>query len=104
MEVEAADDAELLIEIAFGVKVSAKTGAYTRKCAEPVYLLGFEIVFLISEVDLDLVMILVGEQFFHAIVQLQDRGNEDKPLAGESNDLLEIIIRRAGIQELRHNF
>src|SRR6266446_5938037 len=102
MEIEAADDAELLVEVAFGVEVAAEAGADKGQRPQPVHLLGKQLAFFTGNVDLDLSLILVFEKFLDAVVQLQNRGDEDEPVMRKSNDFFEIIIGRAGVQELRH--
>ena len=97
VEVEAADDAELLVEVALGVEVSAEAGPNVGEGPQPVGFLGEELVFFVSELDLDLALVLVLEQLLDAVVELQDRRDEDEPVAREPNDLFEIIVGRAGI-------
>jgi hypothetical protein len=63
-----------------------------------------QVVFLVRILHLDPALVLVLEQFSYPLIKLQDRADQGQPVVGESNDLLEIVIRRARIQELRHNF
>ena len=97
VQVEAADNAELLVEIAFGVEVAAKTGADERERPQPGDLLGKQLVFFVGQVDLDFALILVFQKLFDAVVQFQGRSDEDEPVVREANNLFEIIIRCAGV-------
>jgi hypothetical protein len=97
VKIEARDHAEFLVEIAFGLEIPAEAGADRMESAQPVDFLGLELVFSVDDADIDLEPIFVYEEFFDAVVQLQGWADEDEPVVGKANDLLEIVVRRACI-------
>ena len=74
MQAQAADDAELFVQVTAGMQISAKACSNKREAAEPVDLFRQEFVAFKDNLDFDFALVLVFEQFLYPIVEFQGWG------------------------------
>ena len=82
VEIEAGDNAHLLIEIALGMEVFAKAGADIGELFEPADLFRLQLAFAIDDPHIDLEAVLVGEQLLDPVVELEEGADQDQTLFG----------------------
>ena len=71
MQAQAANDAELFVQVTASMQISAKARSNKGEAAEPVDLFRQEFVSFKDNLDFDLASVLVFEQFLYPIVEFQ---------------------------------
>jgi hypothetical protein len=61
VQIQAADDAQMLVQVAFRVEISTKTGPNMRDCVEPLPLARVWLALTIHDSDLDIRSVAVGQ-------------------------------------------
>ena len=77
VEVQAGDNAYLLIEVALGMEVLAKAGADIGELLEPADLFRLQLTFAVDDPHIDLEPVLVGQQLLDPVIELEKGANED---------------------------
>ena len=76
IQVQAGNDAHLLVHVALFMQIFAKAGADVGEAAQPFNFLRLQFAFTLHDAHVDLQSVLVCQQFFHAVVALEE-GNQD---------------------------
>jgi len=102
VEVHRRDDGVAVCESALGVEVLAEAGAHEVEGAQPVDLAGRQLALAVDDAHVDLHAVLVFRQLADAVVELEEGADDDQPLARGLDEFFEIVVGRAGVQELCH--
>lgn len=77
VEVQAGDNAHLLIEVALGMEIFAKAGADIGELLEPADLFRLEFALAIDDPHIDLEPVLVGQQLLDPVIEFEKGADQD---------------------------
>jgi len=62
------------------MQVLAEAGAYVGQAAQPFDLLRLQLAFAIDDPDIDLQAVLIGQQFLHPVVELEEGADQNQAI------------------------
>lgn len=102
VEVQAGDDGVGLVQVALGMQVFAKAGADIALCLEPFNFLRLQLALAVDDAHVDLQAVLVLQQFFHAVVELEKGADQHQPVLGALDEFFQEVIGGGGVEKLGH--
>lgn len=102
VEVQAGDDGVGLVQVALGVQVFAKAGADIALRFEPFNFLRLQLAFAVDDAHVDLQAVLVLQQLFHAVVELEKGADQHQPVLGPFDEFFQKVIGGGGVEKLGH--
>lgn len=102
VEVQAGDDGVGLVQVALGMQVFAKAGADIALCLEPFNFLRLQLALAVDDAHVDLQAVLVLQQLFHAVIELEKGADQHQPVFGTFDEFFEKVIGGGGIEKLCH--
>ncbi len=103
VEVQAGDDGVGLIQVALGMQVFAKAGADIGLRFEPFNFLRLQLAFAVDDAHVDLQAVLVFQQLFHAVVELEEGADQHQPVLGTFDEFFQEVIGGGGVEKLCHS-
>lgn len=82
------------------MQVLAEAGADVGLLAQPADLGRLQFALAIDHAHVDLEAVLVGQEFFDPVVDLQVRTDQDQPVLCVLDQLFQEVIGSAGVEEL----
>lgn len=102
VEVQAGDDGVGLVQVALGMQVFAKAGADIALRFEPFNFLRLQLAFAVDDAHVDLQAVLVLQQLFHAVVELEKGADQHQPVLGALDEFFQEVIGGGGVEKLGH--
>lgn len=102
VEVQAGNDGVFFVQVALGMQVFAKAGAYVALRFEPFNLLWLQFALAVDDTHINLQAVLVFQQLPNAVVQLEKRADEYQSVFGAFDQLFEKVIGCGGVEKLGH--
>lgn len=102
VEIQAGNDGVFFVQVAFGVQVFAKAGAYIALRFEPFNLLRLQLAFAVDDAHINLQAVLVFQQLSNAVVELEKRADEYQSVFGAFDQLFQKVIGGGGVEKLCH--
>lgn len=102
VEVQAGDDGVGLVQVALGMQVFAKAGADIALRLEPFNFLGLQLALAVDDAHVDLQAVLVFQQLFHAVIELEKGADQHQPVLGALDEFFQEVIGGGGVEKLGH--
>lgn len=103
VEVQAGDDGVGLVQVALGVQVFAEAGADIALRFQPFNFLRLQLAFAVDDAHVDLQAVLVLQQLFHAVIELEEGADQHQPVLGAFDEFFQEVIGGGGVEKLGHS-
>ena len=93
----------MIFKIKNNTQVFKKYRLYIVFSLEPFNLLRLQLAFAVDDAHVDLQAVLVLQQLFHAVIELEEGADQHQPVLGAFDEFFQEVIGGGGVEKLCHS-